>query len=424
MADEVALTVRTNKTTFPVTDSTQLAYVLIEAMPTGEAVDVQMPLNFSLVLDHSGSMSGKKIENLKEAAKLAIDQMSPEDLVSVIIFNDSVQLIAPSQPVADPEALKAEIDDIDAAGGTNISFAMRDSLDELAKGMAPERVNRMLLLTDGETYGDEDECRRLAAEAGRQDVQVTALGLGDDWIEALLDDIATASGGLVDFLPEDKPEVVLQTFERAVKSAQATVVQDVMMLLRLVPGVMPRAVWRVTPMITKLGHRAISERDVQVELGDLERETGQSVLVELMVSPRQPGTYRLAQAEVDYSVVALGLTGEKVKSDVILSFSADPEAVSEAASDRDPYVLNIVEKVTAHKLQTRALDEAAAGNIAGATQKLRAAATRLLSVGEEDLAETASDEATRLEQGGKLSSEGTKKLRYETRKLTQKLDDV
>ncbi|MGC9350179.1 MAG: vWA domain-containing protein, partial [Anaerolineae bacterium] len=398
--------------------------VLVEAVPTGDIAEVQMPLNFSLVLDHSGSMSGKKIENLKEAAKLAIDQMSPEDLVSIVIFDDSVQLVAASQPVTDPDALKAQIDEIDAAGGTNISYAMRDSLDELAKGMARGRVNRMLLLTDGETYGDEDECRRLTAEAGRQDVQVTALGLGDDWNEALLDDIAAASEGLADFLPEDAPEVVLRTFERAVKSAQATVVQDAVMLLRLVPGVMPRAVWRVKPMITKLGHRAISERDVQVELGDMERETGQSVLVELMVSPRQPGTYRVAQAEVDYNVVALGLIGEKAKSDVILSFSADPDVVSEAASHGDPYVLNIIEKVTAHKLQTRALDEAAVGNIAGATQKLRAAATRLLSVGEEDLAETALDEAERLEQGGGLSSEGTKKLRYETRKLTQKFDDV
>ena len=85
--------------------------------------------------------------------------------------------------------------------------------------------------------------------------------------------------------------------------------------------------------------------------------------------------------------------------------------------------MSIVEKVTAHKLQTRALDEAAAGNIAGATQKLRAAATRLLELGEEELAQTAMDEAERLERGESLSARGTKKLRYETRKLTQKLED-
>jgi Ca-activated chloride channel family protein len=83
--------------------------------------------------------------------------------------------------------------------------------------------------------------------------------------------------------------------------------------------------------------------------------------------------------------------------------------------------MNLVEKVTAFKLQTRALDEAKMGNIAGATQKLRAAATRLLEMGETDLAEAAQQEADNLEKNGQMSASGTKKLHYQTRKLTQKL---
>jgi Ca-activated chloride channel family protein len=61
------------------------------------------------------------------------------------------------------------------------------------------------------------------------------------------------------------------------------------------------------------------------------------------------------------------------------------------------------------------------GNIAGASQKLRAAATRLLEMGEDDLAQSALEEAENLESSGKMSAHGTKKLRYETRKLTQRL---
>jgi Ca-activated chloride channel family protein len=138
-----------------------------------------------------------------------------------------------------------------------------------------------------------------------------------------------------------------------------------------------------------------------------------------MVAPHQAGTYRLAQAEISYNVAALGMVDEKARTDVVLSFTPDSALVSEP----DPEILNTVEKVTAHKLQTRALDEAAIGNLVGATQKLRAAATRLLNMGEDDLAQTALDEASRLEQGQGLSSQGTKKLRYETRKLTQKQED-
>jgi Ca-activated chloride channel family protein len=211
----------------------------------------------------------------------------------------------------------------------------------------------------------------------------------------------------------------LSAFERQVRTAQATVVQNAEMILRLVSGVTPRAVWRVTPMITKLGHRALSDRDVQVTLGDMDHEQGQSALIEMLIPPLQPGTYRVAQAEVNYDVIATGLVGEKAKADVVLHFTGDPAQVTEA----HPRVMNVVEKVTAHKLQTRALDEVAVGNVAGATQKLRAAATRLLELGEGELAQTALDEAHRLEQGENLSARGTKKLRYETRKLTQKLED-
>jgi Ca-activated chloride channel family protein len=419
MPEEIQLTVQTNKDAFPATGGQQLTYILVEAMPTEVVANVQMPLNFCLVLDHSGSMSGAKLESLKEAAKLAIDQMDSNDIVSIVIFDDKVQVVVPSQSVADPSALKGKIDSIRAGGGTAISRGMKEGLAELQKGLGADRVSRMLLLTDGETFGDEDVCRRLASDAGEQGVPIVALGLGEEWNEKLLDDIAEACGGTSDFIPAGEADVILGTFQRHVQAAQATVVQNAEMILRLTGGVMPRAVWRVTPMIAKLGHRALSDRDVQVTLGDMERGQGQSVLVEMLVPPRQPGSYRIAQAEVSYDVSASGLVGEKAKTDVVLEFTEDPDR----AAQSNPYVMNIVEKVTAHKLQTRALSEAEVGNIAGATQKLRAAATRLLELGEEELAETAIKEAERLEKGEGLSSGGTKKLRYETRKLTQKLDE-
>jgi Ca-activated chloride channel family protein len=404
---------------FPITDGQQVVYILIEAMPTGAVAHVRMPLNFSLVLDHSGSMSGPKLANLKDAAKMAVERMGAEDLVSIIVFDDRVEVVVPSQPASDVEALKRRIDGIRDGGGTEISRGMRKGLDELGKGLGPGRVSRMLLLTDGETFGDEDACRQLAAEAGEEGIAVAALGLGEDWNERLLDDIARASGGAADFIPDGQPAAILSTFEREVRVAQATVVQNAQLVLRLVPGVMPRAVWRVTPLIAKLGHRALSDRDVQVALGDMDHEQGQSLIVEMMVSSRQPGSYRIAQAEVNYDIAAADVVGEKVKTDIVLNFTADPDEAAES----NPYVLNIVEKVTAHKLQTRALDEAAMGNVTGATQKLRAAATRLLDLGEDDLAQTALEEADRLERGESLSAGGTKKLRYETRKLTHKFDE-
>ncbi len=419
MAGEVQLTVQTHRPAYPATGATQLAYVLIEARPTGAVAQVRMPLNFAFVLDHSGSMSGAKLANLKAAAKLAIDRLGPGDLVSIVIFDDKVQVLVPSRPADNPAALKREIDGIRDGGGTEMSRGMRAGLDELRKGLTPGRVSRMLLLTDGETFGDEDVCRKLAAEAGRSGIPIIALGLGEDWNEKLLDDIADASRGVSDFIPDRQPQAILKSFEEHVRAAQATAIQNAQFILRLIPGVLPRAVWRVTPLIAKLGHRALSDRDVQVTLGDMDVGQGQSILVEVLLPPRAPGAYRIMQAEVSYDIIALGRTGEKARVDVVLEFTSDLARASQV----NPYVMNIVEKVTAHRLQTQALDEAAVGNIAGATQKLRAAATRLLELGEEELARTALEEAQRLEEGKGLSSAGTKKLRYETRKLTQKLEE-
>jgi Ca-activated chloride channel family protein len=416
MTNDVTLSCRLNKASLPVMNTQQLVYVLIEALPGAAMAQVQMPVNLSLVLDKSGSMSGKKIQNLREAAKLVVDRLGAGDLISVIAFSDRKYLIAESQPVVDREELKKKIDRIRDGGGTAISGGMGQGLAELEKALSPDRVSRMLLLTDGQTFGDEKQCKKLGRKAGDRGIVVHALGLGDDWNEDLLDDIAAASGGVADFI--DSPDTIVEVFERTVQSMQDTVVQNAQMVLRLANGITPRQVWQVLPMISNLGYRPLSDRDVQVTLGELEKGQPRSLLVELLVNPRPAGRYRIAQAEVSYDVPGLKIVGEKVKTDILLDLTADAALARQYHAE----VMNIVEKVTAFKLQTRALEDAKMGDVAGASQKLRAAATRLLEMGEKDLAESALEEAENLEKSGQMSSRGTKKLRYETRKLTQRLN--
>lgn len=415
MANDLNLACRLNKAYLPVMNTQQLVYVLVEALPGAAMAQVQMPLNLSLVLDKSGSMQGQKIENLRTAAKMVVDRLGSDDLLSVVAFSDRKYLIADSQPVDDKEELKKKIDRIRDGGGTAISGGMAQGLTELDKALSPDRISRMLLLTDGQTFGDEKQCKKLGKMSGDKGIVVYALGLGDDWNEDLLDQVAEASGGTADFI--DSPDKIVDFFDRAVQSMQDTVIQNAQVILRLANGVTPRQVWQVLPMISNLGYRPLSDRDVQVSLGELEKGQPRSLLVELLVGPRPAGGYRIAQAEINYDVPGLNLAGEKVKADIILEFTAD--AVQ--AKQYDPEVMNIVEKVTAFKLQTRALEDAKMGNVAGASQKLRAAATRLLEMGETDLAESALEEADNLEQSGQMTARGTKKLRYETRKLTQRL---
>ncbi len=419
MPGEVNLVVRTNKPNFPATGAPQLAYVLIEALPTEVMAAVQMPLNLALVLDQSGSMAGAKLNNMKAAAKIAVDQMGPNDIVSIVLYDEHARVIVPAQPAANKNELHRQIDGIRDRGGTAISAGMKAGLDELGKNQSGGRVGRMLLLTDGQTYGDDQQCVQLGVQSGQLGVPVMAFGLGDDWNQKLLEDIVAASGnaGGVEYL--DDVNKVAGMFRQSVVAAQAAVVQNANLILRLVTGVVPRNVWQVKPQINKLGPRALSDRDVQVFLGDLEKGQGRSILVEMTIPPRQPGRYRMAQAELDYEVPANNLYHQTARADILLGFTGDPAQATQV----DALVMNIVERVSAYRLQTRAMEEAQAGNIAAATQKLRAAATRLLDMGEEELAATMQQEATNLEKSGQMSAGGTKKITYATRKLTQKLEE-
>ena len=155
------------------------------------------------------------LAKIREAAKLVVDRLAPGDLISVVAFSDRKYLIAESQPVDDREKLKKKIDRIRDGGGTAISGGMGQGLAELEKELAPDRVSRMLLLTDGQTFGDEKQCKKLGKEAGKKGIVVNALGLGDDWNEDLLDAIAEASGGVADFI--DSPDKIVTFFDQAVQ---------------------------------------------------------------------------------------------------------------------------------------------------------------------------------------------------------------
>ncbi|NLG28692.1 MAG: VWA domain-containing protein, partial [Chloroflexi bacterium] len=355
MADELTLLSRLNKDFVPVTSTQQLVYVYVEVKPNEVVSRTRMRVNFGFVLDHSGSMRGAKIDRLKQAMELAVSKLAPDDQVSVTIFNDSAQVIAPYGAMRSQPSILEKIRQIRAGGGTQMARGLSLGLREVYQHFADDQVNQVLLLTDGQTYGDEAQCVKLAKEAGDHKIAIQALGLGDDWNEQLLDQIGQLSGGDAD-LVETADEIV-PLFTQTVERSQKSVVRNAQLVLRLVSGVVPRQVWQTTPAIANLGYTPISEHDVQVQLGDLDAEQGKALLIEVLVPPRAVGRYRIGQAEIRYDLPVQGITGASARSDILLSYTAD----ANEARQYDAEIMNLVEKVTAYKLQTRALDEAKMG---------------------------------------------------------------
>jgi Ca-activated chloride channel family protein len=410
MPGEVTLAHQVGKDYMPVTGGSQLAYVLVETKPTELMAQVRMPLNFALVLDHSGSMKGPKLQNVKEAVKMVIDRLEPTDYISVIIFDDTCQVIIPSMPARDPIGMKAAIDRIRDAGGTTMSLGMTQGLNELQRWRIPNAVNRMILLTDGVTYGDANQCRQLARQARSAGVSIYPMGIGQDWDEALLDDVGELSGGMpAEFIR--RPEDAMLIFEQQVQSAVAVAVRNTTLTLRLPAGVTPKKAVLVLPIIKDLTQSSLSDRQVVLSLGDLEKDTPQSVLVELMIDPRPAGIFRIAQAELTYDVPVANLVGESVADDIKVTFTTD----ANEAAQVNALVMNYAEKANAHRLVTRVLDEyKREGKV---TTRLSPNVTRVLDPETQAALE-------QINQGQQISPEQVKSIGNKTRKLTQRLDDL
>ena len=410
MPGEVTLTHQVGKDYMPVTGGSQVAYVLVEMEPTELMAQVRMPLNFALVLDHSGSMKGAKLKNVKEAVKMVIDRLEPTDYVSVVIFDDTSQVIIPSMPCNDKPGMKAAIDQIRDAGGTTMSLGMIQGLNELRRWNIPNAINRMILLTDGVTYGDSDRCRQLSRDAAAAGISIYPLGIGSDWDEDLLDNIGQLSGGMpAEFIKN--PNDALNLFQEQVQSAVDVAIRNATLLLRLPAGVSPKKAVKVLPIIADLGPNVLSDRQVVIPLGDLEKDKPQSVLFELMIDPRQAGLFRIAQAELNFDVPITGLVGESLRDDVKVTFTAD----SNQAAAVNAVVMNFAEKANAHRLVTRVLDEYK--RTGKATTRLAPNVTRVLD-------EETQIALEQINQGNQISQEQVKSIGNKTRKLTQRLDDI
>lgn len=415
MNDELKIRSVMSKEKLHATGTDQAVYALVEIKPGAAAAAGTMPANFGLVLDRSGSMDGEKMNSLKEAVGYVADRLGGRDIVSVTIFDDQVETIVPGRPAGNRGEIMSRLDPVIARGGTQISDGLKAGLAEVKKAKSPERVNRVLLLTDGQTWDDEDACLRLADEAGKEGVAVTTIGIGEEWNEKLLLQISERSRGNSHYIRN--PIEMLDVFRQEVEGLQSVAAVNLKLTARLSPGVKPMKIYATVPMISDLSGRSISGTSLTAGLGSLDGNRGQRVLIELHVPAEQAGAFTIGEIEVAYDIPSRGVAGQKVRTPLSVEITTDAAAAGRVNAE----VMNLVEKISAFKLQTRALTEAEAGNIAAATKKLQSAATVFLNMGEDELAEAVEKEITALQRTGSMTAAGTKKLEYGTRKLTQVL---
>lgn len=156
------------------------------------------PINLSLVLDRSGSMSGDPLRNAIKAAEQLVEYLKPEDYLSVVIYDDVAETLVSPQLVVDQADIKAKIRGIRARGVTNLSAGWLMGCDLVQSQQTSEQLNRVLLLTDGlanRGITDPQVLVNTAKEQATAGIMTTTLGFGNRFNEDLLIDIAEGGGG-------------------------------------------------------------------------------------------------------------------------------------------------------------------------------------------------------------------------------------
>ena len=173
----------------------------------------QLPLGaLVLVLDHSGSMAGEKVEVCKAAAAGAVRLLSQRDLVGIVVFNAASQWLVELRPAEDKGDIYRKISSIGAGGGTIMAPAMKMAFDAL-KSTKPG-IKHVILLTDGQTAWPED-CSRLGMDMAAAGITISTIAVGEGADTQLLHDIAAAAQGR--FYPVADPTMIPEVF---IKEAQ------------------------------------------------------------------------------------------------------------------------------------------------------------------------------------------------------------
>ncbi len=412
MGPGISLRVTLSRSVLPASSEPQLVYALLELTAQGLPMTLpKLPLNLCLVLDRSSSMRGERLQQVKEAAGRIVEMLDADDYFSLVAFNDRAEVVVPAQRVRNRNDLKRQIGMIEAAGGTEMATGMALALQEIQKPVQSRSVSRILLLTDGRTYGDEGRCVEIARRAQNRGIGLTALGIGNEWNEDLLETMAAHESSRTRFITSAAEISAIFTDE--VKRMSSTFAQDIALRCEVRPGALLRSVDRVRPFIARV--QAVEERELlwNAPLGDWSGAEPQALLLEVVAPALGIGDHPLLRLNLTYNLPGMNLMHQQ--GELVLRVAV--RSADSVSYEVDPTVKHWLERLVAYRLQASAWQDVADGRIEEATRRLQMAGTRLFEAGETELARTVQEEATRLLRSGNASAEGRKRIKYGTRGL-------
>ncbi|NEP62709.1 MAG: VWA domain-containing protein [Symploca sp. SIO2G7] len=323
----------------------------------------RVPLNLSLVLDRSGSMGGQPLRYAIQAAKKLVEYLTPEDFLSVVIYDDQPETIVPSQSVADRASIQKQIGKIRAGGLTNLSGGWLMGCDCVLEKQSVGRVNRVLLLTDGQANLGTTEpnvLMKTAQDWAEKGIVTTTLGFGRSFNEDLLIGMANAAGG--NFYYIQTPEEAEDVFAIELQSLVSVVAQNLTVTLQ------PEASVEIPRILNNYNFQK-QGNNLEVFLGDVYQIEPKPLALELALPAfANLGEQKLVTVAYKYqTVVAEKITQFSDQVPINITVGS-PEEANEAAPDVK--VQEQTSKLRIAQLKDEAIALADQGNYQTAAENL------------------------------------------------------
>lgn len=320
-------------------------------------------LNLSVVIDRSGSMAGAPLHHALKAAESVVDQLEQNDMLSVVVYDDRVDTVIAPQAVTNKSALKSSIARVRAGGITNLSGGWLQGCEHVKKELDPQKINRVLLLTDGRANMGVIDPRILtatAAQKAEEGITTTTLGFAQGFNEDLLIGMARAAGGNFYFI--QSIDEASEVFSIELDSLRAVVGQNLQVTAELADGV---------NLVDTLSLAQVEENNSGqpvISLGELYEGEDKLLGLSLNISDAPIG---------DLPIMKLHYTADVVQDNVIQSVSGTLDVIvkvgtfSESALASSSDVMLDLSRLTIAKVKETALDLAEHGRHSQAEQALR-----------------------------------------------------
>jgi Ca-activated chloride channel family protein len=305
----------------------QTAYVRIALEGLAPIKSGRNPVNVAIVLDRSGSMRGHKIAEAKRAATMALEWLDDDDIVSVVTYESTVNVLVPATKLHDRSAVRRAIAGIHAGGRTALFAGVSKGAREIRKFLEDERVNLVILLSDGLANvgpSSPGDLAGLGVSLAREGIAVTTIGLGLDYNEDLMTRLAYRSDGNHFFVENARDLTTAYATEFG--DLLSVVARNVEIVIRCPDGIRP---------VRVLGREAeIVGRTVHASMNQLYREQTRYLILEVEVPAGRPGQVKRL-ADVEVTLNDLGQRAEIVMTDRLTVTFTDSPAAVERMKDRE-----------------------------------------------------------------------------------------